>query len=140
MPYIFLNPDGKVSLGLLVIVEHSTGVKYAQQCGGTAAEVKTCEGYLIPVGGPADAKRIYHWFWKRFGGKCSTGKVEWKDEWITQLGELVRAIPCWQTRANGDDVREFLELDVNRIEECVEAWIPVRTPYGAGILTLDNSS
>ncbi|MFO0905032.1 MAG: DUF6210 family protein [Pirellulales bacterium] len=139
MPYIFLNPDGSVQTGLWVIVEQTTGVKYAQQCGGHATEIKVLEGFLIPVGGPAEAKRIYQWFWKRFAGNCSTGKVEWQDDWIAQLGELVRAIPCWQTRANGEDKRHFLELDVNRIEECVEAWIPVRTPYGPGVLTLDNS-
>lgn len=139
MPYVFLNPDGTQETGLLVIVEHATGVKYAQQCGGLAAEIKTLEGYLVPVGGSAAAKKIYQWFWKRFAGTCSTGKVEWKDDWIAELGELISAIPCWLTRANGEDERFELELDVNRIEECLEAWIPVRTPYGPGILTLDNS-
>jgi hypothetical protein len=30
-------------------------------------------------------------------------------------------------------------LDKARTAECVEAWIPVFTPYGRGILTLTNS-
>jgi hypothetical protein len=40
---------------------------------------------------------------------------------------------------DSDDKREFLQLDVARMHECVEAWIPVVTPYGRGILTLKNS-
>jgi hypothetical protein len=138
MPYVFLNPDGTQETGLYVIVEHETGVKYATQCGGVSTEVRALEGFLIPVGGPKAAKKIFYWFWKRFRGGCSHGKVKWKEEWIVELAKLVAEVPCWLTRAN-DDVRFALELDENRIDECVEAWIPVRTPYGPGVLTLQNS-
>ncbi|MEY4180616.1 MAG: hypothetical protein RLY70_4190 [Planctomycetota bacterium] len=139
MPYVFLNPDGTQETGLVVIVEHGTGVRYAQQCGGIATEIRAIEGFLVPVGGPSAAKKVYQWFWKRFAGHCSTGEVEWREELIAELATLIATIPCWLTRSNGKDERHKLELNVARIDECVEAWIPVLTPYGPGILTLDNS-
>ncbi len=138
-PYVFLNPDGKQEPGLVVIVEHGTGVRYAQQCGGMSTEIRAIEGFLVPVGGPSAAKKVYQWFWKRFAGHCSAGEVEWTEELTAELAALIATIPCWLTRSNGKDERHKLELDAARMDECVEAWIPVLTPYGPGILTLDNS-
>ncbi|MCZ6816298.1 MAG: DUF6210 family protein [Planctomycetota bacterium] len=140
MPYVFLNPDGTKDFGLAVIVEHTTGVTYGQQCAGYLVEEQTLEGFLIPVGGPDQAKPIFDWFWKRFHGKCYKPQVNWTNELITELRGLIEEIPCWLTvSGNGADRRVMLELDVERIDECVEAWIPVKTPYGRGILALKNS-
>jgi hypothetical protein len=139
VPYVFLNPDGIEDLGLHVIVESPTGVVYAHQCAGSLTEIRTVEGFLIPVGGPDAARRIYDWFWATFGGTCY-GPVEWTGDRIDPLADLVAQIACWLTHPDGaGDERRTLELDRERIGECVEAWIPVRTPYGRGILVLKNS-
>jgi Family of unknown function (DUF6210) len=139
MSYVFLNPDGAEDFGLQVIVEHPTGVVYAHQCAGYLTELMAVEGFLIPIGGPDAARRIYGWFWQAFEG---TGYAPdgWTKERIDQLASLVAEIPCWLTHADGKrDERRFLELDRGRIGECVEAWIPVATPYGPGILVVENS-
>ena len=142
MLHVFLNPDGTQKLGLFVIVEHPTGVTYAQQCAGFSNDLRTIEGFLIPVADRDDAQRVFDWFWARFRGNCYPNCVEWTDEFISQLRELVAQIPCWMTHSDGPegvDQRLFLQLDLDRINECVEAWVPVITPYGRGILTFENS-
>jgi hypothetical protein len=144
MPYIFLDPDGTQEFGLFVIVAANTGVIYAQQCGGTANEIREQEGFLIPVGGPKEAKKLYDWFWYSFYGQCYSFNPElhWFPGTIKALARLISEIPCWLTFPyEGEDntQRLFLKLDEERMEECIEAWIPVITPYGKGILTLDNS-
>ena len=59
---------------------------------------------------------------------------------MDELAKLVRANSCWLTTPDGhDDERRFVQLDRDRIDECVEAWIPVKTVYGPGNLALRNS-
>lgn len=136
MTYIFLDPDGTQDFGLFVIVEAETGVTYANQCAGYLTEPRTLEGFLIPVGGPKDAKVLYDWFWKSFHGNCYRPEENWTPEMVSQLRDLISQIPCWRTVPDniGKDQRLFLQLDEDRMSECVEAWIPVITPYGKGIL------
>src|SRR4051794_23152366 len=141
MPYVFLNPDGSEKLSLNVIVEHPTGVLYGQQCAGFLTEIRTVEGFLIPVGRPDVARQLFDWFWKTFRGHCYP-PVVWTEDRIKELAGLVAQVPCWLTQPEGEgktDERRFLVLDEGRLDECVEAWIPVRTPYGRGILVLENS-
>ena len=141
MPHVFLNPDGSQELGLLVVVQASTGVTYAQQCAGFLTDLRVVEGFLIPVGGPPAATRIYDWFWATFKGYCYHTRTNnpWTAETMAQLGLLVSEIHCWHTERSGEDRQVALKLDTTRMQECVEAWIPVVTPYGPGILTLKNS-
>ncbi len=139
MPHIFLNPDGAEDFGLQVIVEHPTGVVYAHQCAGYLTEIRAVEGFLIPVGGPEAARRICDWFWRTFEG-TGYAPVGWTDGRVDQLAGLVAQVPCWLTLPGGvDDERRSMELDRGRIGECVESWIPVKTPYGRGILVVENS-
>ena len=141
MPHVVLDPDGTQEIGLVVIVEAQTGVTYEQQCGGHANEQRTIEGFLIPVGSLSDARKIYDWFWATFKGNCypSPGRSLWTPDTISQLQLLVGQIPCWHSIRNGQDERHYLKLNTESMDECVEAWIPVFTPYGNGILTLNNS-
>jgi hypothetical protein len=143
MTRIVLDPDGSLDLGLglLVLVEAPTGVTYLQQCAGGLTEQRSIEGYVIPVGGHAAAQKVYDWFWSTFRGTCymTLSGSPWTPAHTAALASLVGEIPCWRTNASPEDIREFLRLDESRMHECVEAWIPVVTPYGAGILTLANS-
>ena len=141
MPRVILNPDGDADIGLIVIIEAKTGVIYEQQCAGHATEQRSLEGFLIPVGGTAEAKKIYDWFWDTFKGGCYHAEERklWDAERVDQLRVLVGEIACWHWSDDGKEERHMLQLDATRTKECVEAWIPVRTPYGLGLLTLANS-
>jgi hypothetical protein len=139
MPYVFLNPDGAEDLGLNLIVEHPTGVLYGQQCAGLLTELRTVEGFLIPVGGPDAARRFYDWSRRTFRGSGHP-PIAWTEDRIRELAGLVAQVPCWMTDPGGEsDERHFLVLDEGRLDECVEAWIPVKSPYGRGVLVLENS-
>jgi hypothetical protein len=141
MQYVMLNPAGTQNIGLVVIVRAQTGVTYEQQCGGYATEQQRTEGFLIPVGSVTEAQKIYDWFWATFKGHCykSERGTRWTQETITQLQSLVSEVFCWHSTGDGEDQPHQLQLDVERIDECIEAWIPVLTQYGPGILTLENS-
>ena len=138
MHYIFLNPDGTLKLGLLVIIESKTNVTYRTQCAGTETDLREMEGFLIPVGDEKMAATIYNWFWENFGGAniCISSR---NPDSIDQLRRLVANVPYFFEISDGSCERLFLEFDDSRINECVEAWIPIKTKYGQGILTLDNS-
>src|SRR4029078_11579986 len=99
MPHVFLNPDGSQDLGLLVIVEATTGVTYSQQCAGHLTEIRLAEGFLIPVAGPSAAIKIYDWFCSTFRGHCynTAGNNPWTAETVAELEALVGEIRCWHT-------------------------------------------
>ncbi|MGL4465767.1 MAG: DUF6210 family protein [Planctomycetia bacterium] len=65
--------------------------------------------------------------------------TDWTDRRVLVLRDLVAKIPCWRDVAGNESGCHFFELDGEPMDEFVEAWIPVRTPYGPGMLVLDNS-
>ncbi len=137
MPYVFLNPDGTQRSVAFVVVRHPTGITYGHQCAGVLTDCRSVEGFLIPVGGPELSASLSSWFVTRWRGNGNA--IDWTIDLLESLAELVSTIPCWQTVDDGEDQREFLQLDKDRIAECVEAWVPVLTPYGPGVLLFENS-
>ena len=60
---------------------------------------------------------------------------------MDDIRSLVTAITYWKTYPPGQDrdERAFLELDATRLDELTEAWVPVHTAYGPGVLVFANS-
>lgn len=158
--YVFLDPDGALDFGLLVIVAARTGVVYAQQCAGLATKMRELEGFLVPVGITADEERIQTldsttsgrifqtFFQQKFQGNPPDQPDEWTDQEVEELAALVQAIPLWYTERDmvvdqrtvlSRDERAFLTLDTSRLNELTEAWVPVMTAYGPGVLVFRNS-
>jgi hypothetical protein len=120
---------------LLVIVLSPTGVAYRNQCGGTACEQKSAEGFLIPVGTVEDLTAVTSWFLRRFGESCwCDGRLAADATVAQELSDVVAKIPCW---ADGNLIP--LELDFQRLTAGCEAWVPIRSPHGVGWLTWTNS-
>jgi hypothetical protein len=138
--YIFIDPDGTADVGLCLIVQHPTGVVYANQCGGFATEEKPVEGYLVPLGNRKIEDEIFDFFWREFGGHCYWPNNRWTEDRVRELNGILTSISCWTTPERGAESQcGVLQLDTSRIEECIEAWIPVLSPMGKGILILGNS-
>ena len=137
MQYVFLNPDGSQPWSAYVVVRHPTGITYGHQCAGRLNDCRSIEGFLIPVGGPEVSDSLLAWFAARWQGDGYD--IDWSSELIHSLAALVSTIPCWLTVEDAEVRREVLQLDTDRIHECVEAWVPVRTPYGPGVLWFENS-
>lgn len=143
---VFLDPDGTQAPGwIAVIVGAPTGVVYIQQCAGTATDERALEGFLIPLGGasmtpesgpidPAAFTAIFH-----RGRACAFGGGEGglPADRLARLRALVEALPCW-SRIGDEDRRDPLRLDDARLDALVEAWVPVLTPHGPGVLVWAN--
>jgi Family of unknown function (DUF6210) len=142
-PYVFFDPDGTQDFGLLVVVVLPTGVTYAHQCAGLRAEIREVEGFAIPVGGPEAAAPLLTFFRTRFHGnppsRVSGVAPTWTDADVQELEALVSNIPLWKTMRDGRSERVFLKLDISKLSDATEAWIPVQTAYGPGILLFKNS-
>lgn len=142
---VFLDPDGTLPLWLGVVVRAETGILYATQCGGVSAEQRLIQGYFVPLGGAkydVDSGDIeldpfsvlFHrddacqWNWR--GSDMPKDRLE-------ALGLLVHEIPYWSSTED-HDVKSQIQIDHSRIPELAEAWIPVQTPDGPGVLLYKN--
>jgi hypothetical protein len=142
---VFLDPDGTLPPWIGVVVRAETGVFYATQCAGVATEQRLVQGYYVPLGGAkydVDGGNIeidpfvdvFHlddacqWTWR--------GTDLPKDR-LDTLRALVEEIAYWSS-VDGRDLKAQLHIDESRIAELAEAWIPVQTPDGLGVLVYTN--
>ncbi len=148
--YVLLDPDGTWKAGwIAVIVEHRSGVTYENQCTGHATEVRSAEGYLVPLDGlkrntelglvdSGELRAPFH-----ADGGCAYGSVRGSLPPSRQeaLTAAIQQIPYWHRESHqpdGEELRGCLQIDTRRVEEMSEAWVPVMTPDGPGILVWDN--
>ena len=151
---VIIDPDGTSQAYLGVIIQFDTGVVYEQQCAGTETDLRGVEGYFVPLGGcrydpnqgPIDFAALRAPFHN--GGGCSFGGRPYKapantcnlpSERLAQLRAAVESITYWGSDdSRAADLRTHLTIDDSRMGELVEAWVPVLTPDGPGILTWPN--
>ncbi len=137
--YVFLDPDGMAggTGWLYVVVQAETGVFYQQQYGGTACRQGQVEGFLVPVFGPQGLARLRELFEGHFGG-AGTWNHQWPGSELDRLRKSVRDISYWACDGQADTPHE-LQLDEQRLRDADEAWVPVLTPDGPGVLVWSNS-
>jgi len=140
MRRILIDPDGTQGNNwLYVIVEGTTGVVYESQCAGTTNEAREAEGFLVPVTGakldaaegsvdPMQLRAVFH-----NGTNCCSDGMLLCNQKLRTLEHLISTIPYWSRTKRG-----CLELDHSRLDELVEAWVPVITADGPGILVWNN--
>jgi hypothetical protein len=137
--YVCLDPDGAAGDEgwLYVVVRAETGVFYQQQYGGTACSLGQVEGFLVPVSGPFGADLLRELSEGHFRG-AGTWNHRWQDEEARSLREAVEGICYWACDKN-DQTPGPLRLDEQSLSDADEAWIPVLTPDGPGVLVWPNS-
>lgn len=131
--YVQIDPDG--TLGddwAFVVVAAPTGVVYRQQYGGTACRQGELEGYLVPVGPVPALRHLFERTLRRIG----TWDYQWPERELRVLREGVGQVVFW---VSGNETDEPLSLTLGDIEAVDEAWVPVRTPVGPGVLIWSNS-
>jgi Family of unknown function (DUF6210) len=137
--YVFLDPDG-VAGGtgwVYVVVRAQTSVFYQQQYGGTACREGQVEGFLVPVRGPVGLAQLRGLFEQHFRG-AGTWNYQWRDDELDRLRNGVEGICYWQCDG-ATETPSALQLDEQQLADADEAWIPVLTPDGPGILVWFNS-
>ncbi|GAA2829759.1 hypothetical protein GCM10010441_62840 [Kitasatospora paracochleata] len=136
--FVFLDPDGMSAGGwLYVVVEAKTGVFYQQQYGGTACRQGQVEGFLVPLFGPDELDALRELFEKHFRG-AGTWNYGWRDDERDRLREIIGALRYWVCDGTTEEPHA-LQLDEGRIRKTDEAWVPVITPDGPGVLVWFNS-
>ncbi len=144
--FVYLDPDGTSHDWLAVVVRRETGVIYGTQCAGIATEQRLVEGYLIPLGASkyevnGSSIDIHAWneiFHEDGWCKYRSAGRDLPPDRLARLSDLVQTIPYWQCNLDGHDTKHPLRIDESRIDELVEAWIPVETPDGPGVLLYRN--
>lgn len=137
--YVSLDPDGMAggTGWLYVVVRAQTGVFYQQQYGGTACRQGQVEGFLVPVYGPDSLARLRELFEEHFRG-AGTWNYRWRDEELASLRKLVQGI-CYWACDGLTEIPHALQPDEQQLSDADEAWIPVHTPDGPGVLVWFNS-
>jgi hypothetical protein len=136
--YVFLDPDGSGGdTWLYVVVEAATGVYYQQQYGGTACRQGEVEGFLVPVAADDALAALRRLFEHDFRGAGTRNRTWAKNEW-ERLRQIVGIIPYWACDGQMEEPHD-LRLDDDRADEADEAWVPVLTPDGPGVLLWCNS-
>lgn len=145
--FVYIDSDGTFNDWIAVIIESKTDVIYGIQCGGTACEQRYTEGFLIPCGGlrfnvddgHINSEMLTSLFHTPNGGCLYHLQGEILSESkIDEISDIVKQIPLWHYTNINDCKREHLELDLERVHEICEAWIPVKTDFGRGILLWNN--
>ncbi|MGW6446441.1 DUF6210 family protein [Lentzea sp. NPDC055074] len=122
---------------LYVVVEMKTGVRYRLQYGGTACRQGEVQGYLVPLASPDELSALRDLFENVYGGAGKWGH-DWPEADLARLREIVEAVRDRTAGAAGaEHVR--LRLDESRMHSADEAWIPVITADGPGVLLWPNS-
>lgn len=144
--FVYLDPDGTSPEWLVLVVRHETGIVYGTQCAGVATEQRFIEGYAVPIGGSKYAvdegnietglfRNVFH---EKDGCKWAWTGNALPSERFALLRNLVEGVPYWCCRPDGQDRKYPLRIDATRLEQIAEAWIPVQTPHGAGVLLYKN--
>ena len=123
-----------------MVVHAATGVTYLHQAGGVECQQRKVEGYLVPVGDEQDATPFRDLFAVKFrGNPPPLAHNAWADDAISELASLVARVPFWLSQPDGTSERTTLEIDRNHLDDLTEAWVPVITAQGRGVLLFKNS-
>ena len=133
---VLLDPDGTHDVGHYVLVLAETGVRYETQCAGLLTEIRGGEGFLVSVGPHREAAIMSEWVMCRYQDYGQAPAISWSANHIVELRSVVGSVLIY---GGEDESPVALILDESRLAECVEAWIPVLTPYGAAWFLGANS-
>ncbi|MFF4989431.1 DUF6210 family protein [Streptosporangium saharense] len=137
--HVFIDPTDALGQAgyFFVIVEAPTGIVYQQQYGGTACRMGEREGYLVPLVGEDGLRHVFEVTLKGAGARFG----DLPDDVSNKIRAMVGEVTFWKSNetSEGDEITAPLMVDESRLDEMDEAWIPVITLDGPGILTWPNS-
>ncbi|MFJ1758646.1 DUF6210 family protein [Kitasatospora sp. NPDC088134] len=133
--YVFLDPDssGAGQGWVFAVVAADTGVVYQTQGGGYGCVQYQQEGYLVPLPARNPDDELRALFTGALKGQGARG-LDWPPALLDRLRTAVAAHRYGAPGTPGVP----LALDESRLPEADEAWLPVLTPDGPGVLVWEN--
>jgi Family of unknown function (DUF6210) len=126
------------------VLQAEGGMVYGTQCAGLSTEMRFAQGYYVPAagwkfdadGGPLQIEAFTEVFHRQ--GAC---QFAWQGaglpaDRLARLRALVADLP-WCGGVGGE-MKGRLSLDEERLDELAEAWVPVMSPDGRGVLLYKN--
>lgn len=124
---------------LLLVLPYQPGTRYHQQCGGLLNLQRRIEGLGIPCEGSAESQALQRFFVESTFAYDHPAR-DMADADLDRLDALVRSVGV---RGMVDHDLHTLDagltLDRDRIDDMVEAWVPVRFADHPGVLLFPNS-
>lgn len=139
--YVEAMPNGPIDQPwLALVVRAPTGVVYGHQCCGVSCCHHLVEGFHVLLDGltldlrPAELDAQAGGL--HLGGVCyQLGRTADVERLAAAVGQVV----CQRATLDlAESVRAPLVLDRSRLDQAVEAWLPVESPYGPGVLLYPN--
>jgi Family of unknown function (DUF6210) len=123
---------------IFLVMRSPTGITYVNQSGGHMCTPASAEGYLVTVAAGtalADLREIFEGEMRGSGlrGTAPTGEL------ARRVRDIVAGVRCEPSGPELARESWALELDDSRLHELDEAWIPVVTKGGEGVLIWANS-
>ena len=108
----------------MLLIESPVGITYQNQCDGLHCDVREAEGFLIPIRGGPEMDEIMALFESGDGTREALKKA---------VGEL----SAWLAE-DPQDPFTAIELDEDRFNETLEAWVPVKVGENAGLPDMER--
>ena len=124
----------------MLLVSAPTGIEYQQQCNGVACEQRTLEGFLAPLTTLLEGQAgLVGWAARHLDNRRTSEPIS--DIAIDELDDLLGRIRSF-SEITADDLlgrEQMLSVDRDRLDDLVEAWVPVNSALGPAILVWENS-
>lgn len=139
--FVYIDSDGTFGDWIAIVIENKTGIIYGTQCHGVICEQRYVEGFLIPCGGllinADDGLLTSAMLTSPFHSNGCMYNESFQSR-VDEIAAIVQQIPIWHYVNINDCTRDYLELDQDRAYEICEAWIPIKTKFGRGVLLWNN--
>lgn len=144
--------------GPQLVIHRQTGIFYRNQTSGHSCMQREAEGFLIPLIS-IEAEEALEGFFKRYNcwPPYGEGWLEEKER-LEELQVIVKRFSILLCNDNGLEIvkdqatfyfdmldnpallgqHQPLEIDIERLSDLEEGWIPVKTILGDGILAFEN--
>lgn len=138
LPEVFVNPSAfLLHPWMAVICEAQTGVRYTNQTSGVRCLPRTAEGYYVPVFDARALAELRAVFEDDLQEQGALGGPEVLNPYVERIRGAVSLVRMDSSTGGPSEAR--LKLDDSRLAEADEAWIPVITADGPGVLIWENS-
>jgi len=122
---------------MAVLCQADTGIRYSHRTSGVRCLSRSMDGYYVPVFNRETLACLRSLFEEEREGQGARQGPEVLTPYRERIRDAVSQVRMDSSVGGPGEVP--LQLDYSRFGEADEAWIPVVTPNGPGVLIWENS-